>query len=360
MAPPWVMFDSAASYGGNCANGAEPDIARVGVVLSFVIASIMTTTASVLAMLLDQAFDSKGRFTLKAPVKYIRERFLDTEWKKDYAWRPFLDPLIIGLGDQQLITGYAVLLSGWIKVAQKSFKVQGAHFVLILYICALSSSSHLAALITLRKYFRKYKLIAKIRITFVIFFAVFLFASMIAAICMSPTTIEHGDGTTEERSRVQRLSFLVPLFLILVGFSTALVCILYDPQSKSLASRASSSSSGSTMMGLIQRVTEPPHGISLPAHLGLQIIYYLFLNPLIAFAVQILLAILSAILVLSQKFAVPDDAKRFCGLQDELENIWGFGQTLSVAMLLLPALSATHTYLEGRQDISQGFTRSKD
>jgi hypothetical protein len=46
----------------------------------------------------------------------IYERFLDTEWKRDYAWRPFLDPLIIGLGDQQLITGYAVLLSEWTKV----------------------------------------------------------------------------------------------------------------------------------------------------------------------------------------------------------------------------------------------------
>jgi hypothetical protein len=96
----------------------------------------MTTTASVLAMVLDQAFgkypytnqvrdiltsypylaDSKGHFRLRAPVKYVRERFLDTEWKRDYAWRPFLDPLIIGFGDQQLITGYAVLLSGWIKV----------------------------------------------------------------------------------------------------------------------------------------------------------------------------------------------------------------------------------------------------
>jgi hypothetical protein len=67
-------------------------------------------------MILDQAFDAKGQFTIRSPVRFIRDRILDTEWKKNYAWRPFLDPLIIGLGDQQLITGYAVLLSGWIKV----------------------------------------------------------------------------------------------------------------------------------------------------------------------------------------------------------------------------------------------------
>jgi hypothetical protein len=137
MAPPWVTFDSIASFDGDCANGSEPDIAGVGVstptafldvviqadeiytlqvVLSFVIASFMTTVASILAMLLDQAFDTKGHFTPQRPFTYIRERFLENEWKKHYAWRPFLDPLIIGFGDQQLITGYAVLLSGWIKV----------------------------------------------------------------------------------------------------------------------------------------------------------------------------------------------------------------------------------------------------
>ena len=85
-------------------------------VISFVLASAMTTAASILAMILDHAHDSKGQFTLRAPIKYLRERFLDTEWKREYAWRPFLDPLVIGFGDQQLVTGYAVLLSGWIKV----------------------------------------------------------------------------------------------------------------------------------------------------------------------------------------------------------------------------------------------------
>ena len=177
---------------------------------------------------------------------------------------------------------------------------------------------------------------------------------------MPRTVIEHGDGTTEKRSRVQRLSFIAPLFLILVGFSTALVCILYDPKRR--GSSNVSESSGS-VRALVRRATDPnqrtfpPFNIMAPAHIGLRILYYLFLNPLIAFAVQILLAILSAILVLSQKFAAPKDPTRFCGLQDEGENMWGFGQTLSVVMLLLPAMSACQTYLEGRQDISEGFSR---
>ncbi|KAL5113319.1 pre-rRNA-processing protein esf1 [Pleosporales sp. CAS-2024a] len=351
MAPLWVTFDSIALYNGSCANGADPDIAGLGVVLSFVIASAMATAASILAMILDQAYDSKGHFKARAPLKYLRERFLDTGWKRDYAWRPFLDPLIIGLGDQQLITGYAV--------GQDDIQVQGAHFVLILYVCALSSSSHLAALITLRKYFRRYKLIARIRIAVFILFALFLLSSMMAAIAMPSTMIDYDDGTQESPSRAKRLSFLVPLFLILVGFSTALVCILYDPKDEVKRSRASDTS------GSVRRATDPNQNtlqpsLRNPAHVGLRLVRFLFLNPLIAFLVQILLAILSAILVLSQKFSRPNDVEKFCGLQDGGENLWGFGQTLSVAMLLLPGMSACQTYLEGHQEIKEAFTWSKD
>ncbi|KAF2268838.1 hypothetical protein CC78DRAFT_613074 [Lojkania enalia] len=355
MSPPWVVFDHVANLGGDCQNGAEPDIAGIGVVLSFVLASIMTTTASILAMLLDQAHNDKGRLSFRRPIKSFRERFLDTEWKKEYAWRPFLDPLIIGLGDQQLITGYAVLISGWAKVAQQSFAAFGAHFVLILYICALSSSSHLAALITLRKYFAEYKVIAKIRMTLVVAFALFLLSSMIATIAMPTSRDYQNQDAVAQHDRPRRLSFLAPMFFMLLGYSTALVCILYHPNGPGLAPR-SSDMSGKSMLRLVPGRTSSSFKpcITSPGdigQLGLMMLYYLFLNPLIAFTVQILLAILSVIFVLSQKFSAPEDPEHWCGLQDSEENVWEFGQTLSVIMLLLPAMSACQTYLEGRHEI---------
>lgn len=317
----------------------------------------MTSVASILAMILDQAFDTKGQFDPRTPMQYIRDRILETEWKKNYAWRPFLDPLVIGLGDQQLITGYAVLLSGWIKVFQKSFQVQSAHFVLVLYICALSSSSHLAALITLRKYFRRYRLIAKIRLTLVIVFACFLLCSMIATICMPEAVRLTPTGATEKQPRVRRLSFLVPMIFIIAGFSTALVCIMWTPKGKR-------SPRGTTLWnhdwrGVQRRQSEPrfldrSSSMAIPANFGLGLFYILFLNPLVAFIIQLILAVLSVILVLSQKFSVPEEPEKWCGLQDEGENAWGFGQTLSVVMLLLPAMSAAQAYLEGRQDILEG------
>jgi hypothetical protein len=193
----------------------------------------------------------------------------------------------------------------------------------------------------------------------VIFFAIFLLSSMIAAIAMPPTPVENNVGTKIKQSRAQRLSFIVPLFLILVGFSTTLVCILYDPKRKGTSSPASDMS----IRGLVRRFTDPKQdrlptfNIRTPAQVGLRMLYYLFLNRLIAFTVQILLAVLSTVLVLTQKFTPPKDPERFCGLQGGEENVWGFGQTLSVVMLLLPAMSACQAYLEGRQEIREGFTR---
>lgn len=228
------------------------------------------------------------------------------------------------------------------QVGQNSIEVQGAHFVLILYICVLSSSSHLAALITLRKYFDNYRLIAKVRLTLVIIFTLFLFSSMVVTISISNATHQHYNGTAGKQSSIRRLAFVVPMFFIIAGFSSALVCIVWNPRRR-----------------LRHKHSEPrlrPVGlkswpIAVPAKLGLELFNNLFLNPLIVFVIQIILAVLSVVLVLSQKLSAPDDPGKWCSLHDYGDNTWGFGQTLSIAMLLLPAMSATQTYLEARRHI---------
>lgn len=179
---------------------------------------------------------------------------------------------------------------------------------------------------------------------------------MIAAMSVPMSQDQRTEEKNGVRIRNKRLAFLVPFFLILLGFSTALACILYDPKGKGLV-RANQ------IPPFVRRITDPKQAsspIAIPARFGFKFLYYLFFNPFVAFAVQILLALLSSILVLTQKFAVPSDTKHFCGLSEDAEITWGFGQTLSIAMLLLPAISAAHTYLEGKQDISQGVFKLKD
>ena len=82
-----------------------------------------------------------------------------------------------------------------------------------------------------------------------------------------------------------------------------------------------------------------------PTTIAYRAFFHLFRNPLVAFIFQILLAIHSAVLVLTQKFSTPDDPKKECGLNASEGNTWAFGQMLAMAMLLIPVLSAVQTYL---------------
>lgn len=235
-------------------------------------------------------------------------------------------------------------------MAQDSLEVQGAHFVLILYICALSSFSHLAALITLRKHFDKYKLIARIRLTMVIVFGLFLFSSTLVAMGGLEVGRTGNNRVMKKQLRAQRLAFILPMFFVLIGFSTALVCIRYKPQKDTFSPRSTDSwasrlRGGERNMGFKARL------IAILAKFGLCLFHIIFRNPLIAFIIQITLAVLSVVLVLTQKFSVPGEPNVWCSLQNEGENAWEFGQTLSVFMLLLPAMSLGLTYLEGKEDI---------
>lgn len=176
---------------------------------------------------------------------------------------------------------------------------------------------------------------------------------MIVAISMPEIVQLNHEGAMEKQPRIQRLAFLVPMIFMLLGFSTALACILWTPQEKSVAPRGTNSWAPNGRGSHFKRELRNK-SVKVPANLGLGLFYILFLNPLIAFIIQIILAVLSVILVLSQKFSVPEELGKWCGLQDEGENAWGFGQTLSVVMLLLPAMSAAQAYLEGRQHIQEG------
>ena len=72
-------------------------------------------------------------------------------------WRKILDRLVLAFADQQLVTGISLLVSGYVKGSSDMqglwHYIDGAHFSLIVYMSYLSSSSHLASVLTLRRYF---------------------------------------------------------------------------------------------------------------------------------------------------------------------------------------------------------------
>lgn len=88
--------------------------------------------------------------------------------------RRILERLILDFADQQLVTGFALLISAWVKLHSNSvveeaverlgallpdyylrfpnLSLPNAEFALIVFLCMASSSSHLACILVLRDY----------------------------------------------------------------------------------------------------------------------------------------------------------------------------------------------------------------
>lgn len=75
------------------------------------------------------------------------------------------------------------MLTGWIVYHDD---LLGAHFALIIYLSCLSSSSHLAAIVTLRKYFEENQTLALFRITIIGLLAVLLSLSISLTSAFAP------------------------------------------------------------------------------------------------------------------------------------------------------------------------------
>src|ERR1700734_1263414 len=66
-------------------------------------------------------------------------------------WRPILERFILGLSDQQLVTGLAILITGYYLHCKISYY----HFNLVINLAWFSSTTHLATLLALKEYFKK-------------------------------------------------------------------------------------------------------------------------------------------------------------------------------------------------------------
>ena len=69
--------------------------------------------------------------------------------KKRSFWTRVLGRLILGLSDQQLATGIAILTIGLIRI----YRISTYHFCVINNLGMFSCSSHLASVLSLRRYF---------------------------------------------------------------------------------------------------------------------------------------------------------------------------------------------------------------
>lgn len=241
----------------------------------------------------------------------------------------------------------------------------GAHFSLVVYLCCLCSSSHLACMITLNEYFAKDKKQRWLRVSLVIIFAVLLTISIMISISFKlllyplEQTLEIAFGVERQQNPHTFVKYLAVLAvvvapLVLYPFWISIFQLSHNAQS---------------MLRALLR-----HWLVTPLCLGLRkisrwkwlhkvslcvnhkegrkrvraiLLFLLFGNMGVVFCLQILFVTVSLLHALGQKFTsgwVDSDGVIHCSLNQRVENAMGFGQILPLFLLLLPALSAFELY----------------
>jgi hypothetical protein len=153
-------------------------------VLSFVVASLLTTIASIAAAFLDAAVADPMALLPLWLQNWLSRGLSTQQIDNRKLWRRVLDRLILAFADQQLVTGFALLVSGYFNVfpgVEGGWLSNGAHWNLVVYMSCLSSSTHLACVLTLRKYFGIHKVTGRMRVVLIILFSLLLIPSIIVS-----------------------------------------------------------------------------------------------------------------------------------------------------------------------------------
>ena len=260
-------------------------------------AAFATTIASIAAAWLDCKL---GNAHAMWPLRRIFSVATGPTLYRYTLWRVVLQRLVLALADQQLITGISLLLSGFIT---ERHALDGRQ--LILFLSVLSSSSHLACVITLREYINTHMEVAYIRICAIIFFANLL----CVAFCFIVSEV------------------LVRLMVILAVYLPVLVLLSFDPLKRDVRSIIQKWLSEKTWDKLQKRMGKI---ISLSSAISL------------VFLLQIIHFVITVCWTLVQRLSHRNGEQ--CSSQDKEVNEWGFGQTLPMFLLLLPLLSAAEAY----------------
>jgi hypothetical protein len=104
-------------------------------VLSFVVASLLTTIASIAAAVLDAAVADPMALLPLWLQNWLNRGLSTQQIDNRKLWRRVLDRLILAFADQQLITGFALLVSGYVNVG--IHKVTGIMRVVLIILFSL-------------------------------------------------------------------------------------------------------------------------------------------------------------------------------------------------------------------------------
>ena len=189
----------------------DPDVAGIGVLVSFVISAGITLLASLTGIILDvlpRKIDvQRKRSVENAPATVsvrntrpsstgsaeappdvrstdptkpsmntklrLRRRLEVSDERREY-WATIIERFVLSLADQQLIIGTAILLVGFIEC-----EITVYHFTIVNDLAWLSSNTRLTAMSIISDYLREYPAARLWRVSVMILMAILLFISTI-------------------------------------------------------------------------------------------------------------------------------------------------------------------------------------
>ncbi|KAK8187397.1 hypothetical protein IWZ00DRAFT_335584 [Phyllosticta capitalensis] len=348
-----IVFFNLKPENGTCE--VDADIAGIGVVTSFFTLALVTTLASIYGAILDGVIgeetvlpDFINRMLQRKTGSVLRYKF----------HRDVLQKVMISLADQQVMTGFALIVCGYLRAAHDGIpswdpypdgsyrsKLRDAHFDLIVFLSCLATSSHLACVLVLKSYFKRNKIIMTVRITLIVIFTILLAVT----VGLSPP-LSFGyrivyDTYELKLTKTVSLSVLV-MYLAILSFMVAIFVEEIHEKWKS------------TLHNLGSRI--PPQ--YRPMWIQSFSAWCFSVLPTVQFISQLVYFTFSLILSAAQKFAEPptDGEWPLCGLDSVSANKWGFGQTVPIFFLASPLFTWISEYHEIKHEKYHGVVDGED
>ena len=305
-------------------------------IIAFELSAFLTFVASVLAA------------TLQGDLNLFKaSRFKDSTRR---FWIKVLDRLILGLSDQQLISGISIMIIGYIKLCS----IATYHVYVIQSLAMFSSSAHLASVTSLRRYFQDHPAVARIRIVCMLVFALLLSATLLMLGTGVPKNIGIGApnnvGNGSSRSlgtqcpmlcyldhqrhfTVDQSLGIVMVLLLVLSYWSALAYVF--PNANVVFTTWLLTRPLITVEALLQAIPGGNHGHQFHERFMHSKLW--FPSLYVTFSCQSswwLISFIFSIVIRATKRPATDGS----------EEGWGFGQILALLMMALPLLSAIEVF----------------
>jgi hypothetical protein len=342
----------------------DPDIAGIGVILSFIIVNgitIIVTSISILFIHLETLELGGFDLAIHKLLKYLGMKPVSSSLSEDEIkfWLDTLEKILLGLSDTQLLTGIAILIAGYLKCSISVY-----HSTIIADLAWFASGTHLSSLSILKHYLMKYSITMGLRI-FLLLLMAGLFLSLtlyqghrnwydsaaIPAQCLFADGLEMVGGRPSVWMGVN-------IFFILLGYGTSILELFPQYGSKSAFfvgiydkvvhwTSCAIKSLWKTILGQTADDTWIPGKAQIALSLLgigplvivwaiLQFFYQMIDSYFIDVIFNIFWWVFGLVSLLSDRINGQSNMEE----EDKpVENQWGFGQVIPMFLILLPMMT---------------------